>query len=149
MPDHRAGAALLENAVEVEEVVLEEGRVVGPAAEGAGALAGLVAAEVEEGRVLEDVEEVADEVRQEGAGGGVAEAPAPAVRLEERLELGVEVEKGVLVVAAARGRRVAEEVDLGNRREAEVLGGTRPGRGSGRARRTQGATGSAACPRAR
>lgn len=123
VPDHGTNAALLEEVAEEEEVVEEE-VVEGLAAAGEAGLrvVGFVAPEMKVGRILEQVEEIVDEIGEEGAGGGVAEAPNPAIGLEERGKLGVTIEKDVLAGGDAGGGGVPEDVELRDEGEAEVAG---------------------------
>ena len=95
MPDHRASVVGGGEGGERGNVGGDEFGVVLSAAGGAGRGLGFVAAEMDEGRVVEGIEEFGDSFAEDLLGVGVGETPVPTAGLIERRVFGMKVENGV------------------------------------------------------
>ena len=120
MPDHRAGAARLDELREVPDMPADQLAVRHAAAVRAAGRIRLVAPEVEERRVSEVLVQLHDEFAQDPLRFGVREAPVPTARLEQRFVLRLQVENRMLLRAAACGRCMPEGVELRHERDAQV-----------------------------
>ena len=92
MPDHRASVVGGGEGGERGDVRGDEFGVVLSAASGAGWGLGFVATEMDEGRVVEGIEEFGDSFAEDLLGIGVGETPVPTAGFIERRVFGMKIE---------------------------------------------------------
>ena len=121
MPDHRARAALLREFRKVRNMLADELAVRTLAAVGTGRRLSLVAAEMDIGRIAENIKHLGYQFAEDALGFRIRQTPVPAARLVKRLVFRLKIEHRMFRRAAAAGSGMAVGRDLRNERDAEIL----------------------------